>query len=196
VNVFRFAADTRPHEWGRCTHECARHKTEISGGVRRPLRRGVRRLRYLGVPSHLRLPTIEVGRLLQRLFSTFPDGWPGLGLLLLRVGAAMPLLYFGIAGTAGSLDQPLNIALRIVAAAGGLLLLLGLWTPVAGIAVAIDELWVAFSPLIAQPSDRWFHILLAILAAAVAMLGPGAWSVDARLFGRKRFEINGRNRRR
>jgi hypothetical protein len=29
----------------------------------------------------------------------------------------------------------------------------------------------------------------------VAMLGPGAWSVDARLFGRQRFEINGRKRR-
>jgi hypothetical protein len=28
------------------------------------------------------------------------------------------------------------------------------------------------------------------------MLGPGAWSVDARLFGRKRFEIDGRNRHR
>jgi putative oxidoreductase len=115
--------------------------------------------------------------------------------LLLRVGAAIPLLYFGIAGTAGSPDQPLDIVPRVVAAAGGLLLLLGLWTPVAGVAVAIDELWLALSPLVAQLSDRWFHILLAILVAAVAMLGPGAWSIDARLFGRKRFEINGRNRR-
>jgi uncharacterized membrane protein YphA (DoxX/SURF4 family) len=116
--------------------------------------------------------------------------------LLLRVGAAIPLLYFGIAGTAGSLGQPLNIASRIVAVAGGTLVLLGLWTPVAGIAVAIDELWIAFSPLVAQLSDQWFHILLAVLVAAVAMLGPGAWSVDARLFGRKRFEIDGKNRRR
>jgi len=137
---------------------------------------------------------LAMGRLLQRLFSTFPDGWPGAGLLLLRIGAAIPLLYFGIAGTAGSLDQPLNIAPRIIAAAGGLLLLIGLWTPVAGIALAIDELWIAFSPPVSQLSDRWLHILLAILVAAVAMLGPGAWSVDARLFGRKRFEIDGRNR--
>jgi putative oxidoreductase len=124
-------------------------------------------------------------RPLQRLFSTFPDGWPGAGLLLLRIGAAIPLIYFGFSGTAVSL----------VAAAGGLLLLLGLWTPVAGIAVAIDELWIAFSSPVVQPSDRWLHILLAILAAAIAMLGPGAWSVDARLFGRQRFEIDGRNRR-
>jgi putative oxidoreductase len=116
--------------------------------------------------------------------------------LLLRIGAAIPLIYFGIAGTAGSVDQPLNIAPRIVAAAGGLLLLLGLWTPIAGIAAAVDELWIAFSLPVAQLSDRWLHILLAVLAAAIAMLGPGAWSMDARLFGRKRFEINGRNRRR
>jgi len=139
---------------------------------------------------------MEMGRPLQRLFSTFPDGWPGAGLLLLRVGAAIPLLYFGIAGTAGSPGQPLNIAPRIVGAGGGLLLFFGLWTPVAGTAVAIDELWIAFSPSVAQLSDQWLHILLAILAAAVAMLGPGAWSVDARLFGRKRFEIDGKNRRR
>ena len=138
---------------------------------------------------------MEMGRVLQRLFSIFPDGWPGSGLLLLRLGAAIPLLYFGIAGTAGSPDQPLNIVPR-VAAAGGLLLLLGLWTPVAGVAVAIDELWIAFSPTVSKLSDQWPHLLLAILVAAVAMLGPGAWSVDARLFGRKRFEINGRNRRR
>jgi putative oxidoreductase len=136
-----------------------------------------------------------VRRPLQRLFSTFPDGWPGTGLLLLRVGAAIPLVYFGIAGAAGSVDQPLNMAPRIVAGVGGLLLLLGLWTPIAGIAVAIDELWLAFSPAVSQLTDQWLHILLAILAAAVAMLGPGAWSVDARLFGRQRFEIDGRNRR-
>jgi putative oxidoreductase len=27
------------------------------------------------------------------------------------------------------------------------------------------------------------------MGAALAMLGPGAWSVDARLFGRKRIHI-------
>jgi hypothetical protein len=59
----------------------------------------------------------------------------------------------------------------------------------------MDELWIAFSPPVVQVSDRWLHILLAILAASVAMLGPGAWSVDSRLFGRKRFEIDGRKRR-
>jgi hypothetical protein len=44
-------------------------------------------------------------RSLQRLFSAFPDGWPGLGLLLQRFGAAIALIYFGIAG----LDAALGI---------------------------------------------------------------------------------------
>ena len=115
--------------------------------------------------------------------------------MLLRVGAAIPLVYFGFAGTAGGAEQSIHVVLCLIAAAAGLLLLLGLWTPAAGIAVAIVELWIALSPLVAQLSDPWLHLLLAVLATALAMLGPGAWSVDARLFGRKRFDIDDRNRR-
>jgi putative oxidoreductase len=70
--------------------------------------------------------------LLQRLFSTFPDGWPGLGLLLLRFGAAIPLIHFGVTGIAAGSGPSLSIALNVVAVGGGLLLLFGLWTPVAG----------------------------------------------------------------
>ena len=40
------------------------------------------------------------------------------------------------------------------------------------------------------------HLLLAVLAISLAMLGPGAWSVDAYLFGRKRFDIGERQRAR
>jgi putative oxidoreductase len=134
-------------------------------------------------------------RLLQRLFSTFPDGWPGLGLLLLRFGAAIPLIFFGVASLAGGLGQSFGVVLRLASLACGLLLLVGLWTPVAGIVVAIDEVWIAFSTPFAHQEGQWLQILLAVLAAGVAMLGPGAWSVDARLFGRKRFEVNGRSSR-
>lgn len=115
--------------------------------------------------------------------------------MLLRVGAALPLVYFGVAGTAVGLGQPAGVVLRLAAIAGGLLLLVGLWTPVAGIVVAIDELWIAFSMPSPHQDDKWLPIVLAVLAAGVAMLGPGAWSIDARLFGRKRFQVNGRDRR-
>jgi uncharacterized membrane protein YphA (DoxX/SURF4 family) len=87
----------------------------------------------------------------------------------------------------------MSIALDLVAAAGGILLLTGLWTPIVGALVAVDELWIALSVYSSQRDGPWIHILLAVLTAGVAMLGPGAWSIDARLFGRKRFDIGGRN---
>jgi len=66
----------------------------------------------------------------------------------------------------------------------GILLLAGLWTPIAGTIVALVELWKIF----AVPNDTWAFLFAATLAAALAMIGPGAWSVDARLFGWKRID--------
>jgi uncharacterized membrane protein YphA (DoxX/SURF4 family) len=77
------------------------------------------------------------------------------------------------------------VVLQVVAAGAAALLLAGLWTPIAGILMAVAELGLAFS----VPADPWMHILLAALGVSLAMLGPGAWSVDARLFGRKRIRI-------
>ena len=74
----------------------------------------------------------------------------------------------------------------------GLLLIAGLWTPVAGTLVII--LQVAY--LFFDTGDPWIHILLAALGAGLALLGPGAWSVDARLFGWKRIDIRDRHDRR
>jgi putative oxidoreductase len=129
------------------------------------------------------------------LFSTFPDGWPGRGLLLLRLGAGAPLLYFGITGLLAGRADPGAVAEDLVAAAGGMLLLAGLWTPLAGALIAIDELWIASTQHFTLQGDPWIHILLAIMSGSVAMLGPGAWSIDAYVFGRKRFDIGGRTRR-
>ena len=77
------------------------------------------------------------------------------------------------------------ITLDIAGAVAGILLLAGLWTPVTGAVIAIAELWIAFT----QSGDLWTHVLLATIGAGLAMLGPGAWSVDSLLFGRKRFHI-------
>jgi uncharacterized membrane protein YphA (DoxX/SURF4 family) len=64
-----------------------------------------------------------------------------------------------------------------------------LWTPAIGALLAIDELWIAFTLNSSPPDSRLIHIFLAVLTAGVAMLGPGAWSIDARLFGRTRFKM-------
>jgi uncharacterized membrane protein YphA (DoxX/SURF4 family) len=127
---------------------------------------------------------------LQRLFSTFPNSWPGVGLLLLRSCLGIVLIYFGIAGFAAEPSEPVAFAQNLLAGAGGIFLLTGLWTPVMAGLVALEEAWKVFSlhrPL-GQPA--LIHLFLAVLAVSVAMLGPGAWSIDARLFGRKRFVID------
>ena len=71
-----------------------------------------------------------IGTDLQRLFSTFADGWPGRGLLLQRLLTGAALLHCGIVYvTAAPHVEP--IAPQIIAACGGILLLAGLWTPLA-----------------------------------------------------------------
>jgi putative oxidoreductase len=120
--------------------------------------------------------------------------------LLLRVGAGIPLIYLAIASLSGTLAEPLTVALDLVAASGGILLLAGLWTPLVGAVIAMDEILIAgtqhFSGAFSRQGDVWIPLFLAVMGAGVAMLGPGAWSVDAYFFGRKRFEIKDRPRER
>jgi putative oxidoreductase len=124
----------------------------------------------------------------QRLFSSFADGWPGVGLLLLRLLTGAALIHFGIANLRES--PPLATAVQqIIGTGAGVLLLSGLWTPVAGSLVAIVTLWIAFSRYSSHFGDPWIPIILAVLGAVLAMVGPGAWSIDARLFGRKHIDI-------
>jgi len=79
------------------------------------------------------------------------------------------------------------ILLHVIGAGAGILLLLGLWTPVCGTLIALVEVCVAYSSVSAG-----IPIMLATFGATLAMLGPGAWSIDARLFGRKHIEISER----
>jgi len=117
---------------------------------------------------------------LQRLFSTFADGWPGGGILLLRLLAGGFLISRGIAAASA---EPHTGVPQVVAAAAGLLILGGLWTPVVGVLAGMVETWVACT----QAGSQLLAILLAGLSLSLAMIGPGAWSMDARLYGRKQI---------
>jgi putative oxidoreductase len=124
----------------------------------------------------------------QRLFSTFADGWPGRGLLLLRLLTSFALIHFGIANLGEAPLLPTAIQ-KVTGVGAGIFLLLGLWTPVAGALVAIVKVWIALSRYFSHSGDLWIPIILAALGAVLAMVGPGAWSIDALLFGRKHIDM-------
>ena len=121
---------------------------------------------------------------MQRLFPMFPYGWPGRGLLLLRLGVVAILTHDGIRAWMGA-PQRESIALKVVAAITGVFLLVGLWTPVAGAIVALSEIWIVLTGA-AHPQST---ILLATQVIPLVFLGPGSLSIDARMFGRKRLNI-------
>ena len=60
----------------------------------------------------------------------------------------------------------------------------GLKSGLVGVLVAAEALWNVFSS-----GHPWLWIMLATLGAALALIGPGAWSIDARLFGWRRLKI-------
>jgi putative oxidoreductase len=117
---------------------------------------------------------------LQRLFSTFANGWPGFGLLIQRLVLGIALLCHGIAVLHGipAVEQAVPVLTGSVL---GLFILAGLWTPAAGALVAVVQAWIALT----GSGDEFTAIILAALGGTLAMIGPGAWSIDARLFGRK-----------
>jgi hypothetical protein len=112
----------------------------------------------------------------QRLFSMFPPGGPGIGLLLLRISVAGALVVTGVNRSGVSSFfwvAALLIALSLTA--GFLTQYLSLIACVSGIVIFVA---------------RTLHLdlilaLLILNASALALVGPGAYSIDARLFGRR-----------
>ena len=107
---------------------------------------------------------------MQRLFSTFPNAWPGAGLLLLRMVVAVPVIADGGKALLSGLSQP-TAWVRVLELAGGASLLLGLWTPIGGVLLALSQAWLAFG----RGAFDIAPLIAAAIAVSLIMLGPGAW---------------------
>ena len=103
---------------------------------------------------------------MQRLFVMFPDRAPGIGLLLLRLQIAAVLLIAVMPGDTGS------PTLRVLAGIGAALLVVGWLTPLSAL-LAVLVLWIGREPLLLG------------LPACLLLVGPGAYALDAHLFGRR-----------
>jgi len=126
---------------------------------------------------------------LRRLFSTFAPGWPGAGLLLMRLVAGFCLVIHGLERLLAGPSFHFSV-FAVSAITIGMLLLAGLWTPLAGsLAVAL----ATWNIIATRPRDPSACILMATIGAALALIVPCAWSVDARLFGWKRIDIHDRD---
>jgi uncharacterized membrane protein YphA (DoxX/SURF4 family) len=133
---------------------------------------------------------------LRRTFSRFPSGWIGVALLLLRgvVGATT------IAEAAAFLaaeHSPWVLLTAACAAAGGVALLFGFFTPVVSALIAAEgaTLLLGFPASGLQLLDsRMALFQFAVMAAVLAILGPGSTSVDARLFGLREVAISDKRR--
>jgi uncharacterized membrane protein YphA (DoxX/SURF4 family) len=125
-------------------------------------------------------------------FSTFPGGWPGVGLLLLRAAVGGMVAVQGGVSLADGVKLKLGAWLISVSAVVcGVSLLAGFLTPFASILAGLGGVSVALS-WISAPNlldDKLSIVFVVIMTVAIFLIGPGAFSLDARIFGRREIII-------
>jgi hypothetical protein len=112
----------------------------------------------------------------------FPTGAPGVALLILRISLAAAIVDTG----AHCLNSSFAPVILIASAVQSVFLGLGLLTPIVSTAACVFEL---ASLLSFGHGDARFIALSSLNAAAITFLGPGAYSIDARLFGRREIVL-------
>jgi len=114
----------------------------------------------------------------RRWLSAFPFGLPGIAILLLRLVIGVTLLAHGIAGGL-SLQNSIQVL-------SGAMLSVGLITPVAAAAAVIQTMWT----MPTGPFEGRISLVFGIaILLAIVLQGPGGYSLDARIFGRREIII-------
>lgn len=121
---------------------------------------------------------------MRRLSSTFARGWPGTGLLLIRAVVGVSLIANVITSFHSSQSLAL-IILDMLTIADATLFIAGLWTLIAGSSIVMLAVWSITSGHGSLSST----LFSSAIGASLALVGPGAWSLDAWLFGWKRIRL-------
>ena len=114
-------------------------------------------------------------------------------MLLLRALVGLSLIVLGVGYVQWPNPGVTGWGLAALAFTSGAFLLAGLMTPLVSILVAMSGIAIALA-WIPLPGQNLFDSYLAIinlivLSVAIALLGPGAFSLDARMFGRREITI-------
>ena len=114
--------------------------------------------------------------------------------MLLRATVGITVAVQGGVSLADSEARTLGAwGVGLLAVTAGTLLLIGLLTPIAGFLVGMVSVGIAFSwfpataPILSDSRLATFFVV--IMAAATSFLGPGAFSLDCHLFGRREIII-------
>jgi uncharacterized membrane protein YphA (DoxX/SURF4 family) len=136
--------------------------------------------------------TVPGRHTLQKFFSSFPDGWPGIGLILMRLTVALSTMIQAIWTLTAPGNPSLTLCtIELLAIIAGTALLAGFLTPIASASITAGNSVAGVSLLLtAGPSARTMAVLyLLVMSIVLLLLGPGAFSLDARLFGRREIII-------
>ena len=130
---------------------------------------------------------------LGRFFHAFPGGVPGIALLLLRSAFSLTVIIQGTSYIGRPAATPAAWFAGLLALAIGSLILVGFLTPLAAIVAGLAAAGVASSVLPASTPNAFESRYSAIFAVSILFaifgVGPGRFSIDARLFGRRQIII-------
>ena len=115
---------------------------------------------------------------MQRLFSSFPKGRPGIALLLLRIALSV-IVFESLSWCTVCLHSPWALTALL---ATTVLLWLGLFSPaVSAVCLSLEVARLGWAAGGVDP----VHACLLLHAVSLALLGPGGYSLDAVLYGRR-----------